>query len=310
MTEAQASAAITGRRKRRGSTLGLVLLMAAGLIWWNWQTLCIWAHFVHPFASPRVVFDADKAATLSAERRAEFERELFKEVYMWNTWSRRYNAPDGLVQREARWRAMAAEGFELAYLSLTVFEPSTVQVHNPLPALNRLQTLARQGDAGAMCLFSAISVMLPTRPGVDWSRLRAQARDWMQKGAYLGHPDCFIQLGGRLRTGNDGFRQDVARGTDLLIKALRAGYLRAAGSFWSDIDRQGLDSARNRRLVYCWGYQMAQYESSDADLSLRVYRNQAPREQQAALDDERNQLRRWHPALDECIALNNATPGE
>jgi hypothetical protein len=307
--EALAVAAADWRNHRK-SIFVVVLLMGIGLIWWNQQTLRIWAYFVHPFATPRVFFDAGKAATLSAERRTELERELFNEVYLWNDQSRRYNGPQGLVQREARWRSMAAEGYELAYLTLKVFEPSTVQVHNPLPVLERLDELARQGDAGAMCLLSAISYRLPARPGIDWSGQRLRARFWMQKGAALGHPDCYIQLGGRLRAGSDGFQQDMARGTDLLIKALQARYLRAAASFWADTEKIGLDSARYRQLAYCWGYQMANYSFTDADLSLVVYRNKAPREHRALLEHELNRLRRWHPAIDECIDLTIATQGE
>ncbi len=309
MKEALAMA-VADWRNHRKSVFVVLLLMGIGLIWWNQQTLRIWAYFVHPFATPQVFFDAGKAATLSAERRTELERELFNEVYLWNDQSRRYNGPQGLAQREARWRTMAAEGYELAYLTLKVFEPSTVQVHNPLPVLKRLDELARQGDAGAMCLLSAISYRLPSRPGIDWSEQRSLARYWMQKGAALGHPDCYIQLGGRLRAGSAGFQQDMARGTDLLIKALRSGYLRAAVSFWGPVEERGLDGVRHRQLVYCWGFQAAKYWFSDADLSLVVYRNKAPPERRASLEEELNQLRQWHPEIEECIELTNAVQEE
>src|SRR5690606_30991149 len=134
--------------------------------------------------------DAGKAASLSPERRAEWERELFNEVPMWNTQSRRYQEPNGRLEREMRWRAMAEGGYELAHLALRVFEPRSVHMHNPWPALMRIDELARQGDAGAMCLYATIATRLPERGGIDWSPQRAQARFWMMKGVEMSHPEC------------------------------------------------------------------------------------------------------------------------
>lgn len=296
-------------RGRKWTAIVLALLLGIGLISWSEQNIRIWASFVLWREAPLPKFDAGKAASLSPERRAEWERELFNEVPMWNTQSRRYQEPNGRLEREMRWRAMAEGGYELAHLALRVFEPRSVHMQNPLPALKRLEELALQGDAGAMCLFVAIVNRLPERGGIDWSPQEAKARFWMQKGAELAHPACRIQLGARLQSGVDGFAQDVPRGRALLYQALRSGYLGAAGSIRNYFDAQGLDVARNRRLTYCWGYHAAKIRFIDADLFLLVHRNRARPEQRPALESELHELRKWHPTIEECIDLTDKIQG-
>lgn len=297
-------------RLNRRWIIGGALLLAVSLGWWNFDTFRIWAFFVQARATPLPVFDAGKAAQLTAARRAELERELFTELYMWNTQSRRYQEPGGLEARERRWREMVDEGYELAYLALTVFEPSTVQVHHPLPALRRLEELAGQGDAGAMCMYSAIVLYMPQRGGIDWSEYRSQARHWMQVGAKAKHPDCLIQLGGRRQAGSDGFAENIPLGRSMLFEALASGYLRAAGSLWGHFDEKGLVDFNSRRLVYCWGFVAASYRFSDADLSLQVYRNNLPPDQRRLLDAELGLLRNWQPTSDECVNLTKLASEE
>jgi hypothetical protein len=296
-------------RRRKWSAIGLVLLLVIGLAWWNEQNIRIWASFELWRQMPLPDFDSRKATKLSQERRAEWERELFTEVTMWNDQSRRYHGPSGTLERELRWRAMAKEGFELAYLALMIYEPSSGRMQRPLPALERLDELARQADAGAMCLYTAIATKLPERGGIDWASQEARARFWMQKGVELGHPACLIQLGARLQSGIDGFVQDVPRGRAMLYQALSFGYLGAAGTLRNYFDAQGLDSARNRQLVYCWGYQAARIRFTDADLFLRVHRNRAPSEQRPLLEYELREFKKWHPVIEECIDLTNQIQG-
>src|SRR5690606_37482581 len=143
------------------------------------EPIWLWFYFLPLGVTPLPAFDEEKAAGLSVERRAELERELFTEVSLWNTDSRRYNGPDALIQRERRWREMASEGFELAHLTLTAFEPGAMRTHSPLRALRRLNELARQGDAGAMCLISHFVLRLPSWGGMKWTRYREQERFWM-----------------------------------------------------------------------------------------------------------------------------------
>jgi hypothetical protein len=291
------------RSRRRWVWAGTVLVLVAALIAWNWQTLLIRATMVQDRAQPLPAFDASKAQQLSAERRAELERELFSELWMWNTQSRRYQMPNGLKEREQRWRAMAEEGYELAYLTLQVFEPSTVHTHNPLPVLERLDELARQGDAGAMCLYGGIAFQLPSW-AVDWSPQWNQARIWMEKGAVLKHPQCLIALGGRLINGTDGYSKDFKKGIEMTFNAVRSGYVHGAGALWSHFVKRGLNVDINRRIEYCWGYHLAKYTDSDADLRLKVYaQTEAPFEQRPDLERELNQFREWHPNIEDCIDL-------
>ena len=296
-------------RRRKWSAIGFMLLLAVGLAWWSEQNIRIWASFELWRQMPLPDFDASKTANVSQEQRAEWEQELFAEVNRWNDHSRRYHGPSGTLERELRWRTMAEEGYELAHLALMVFEPSSGRMQRPLPALKRLDELARLGDAGAMCLYTTIAMKLPERGGIDWSPQKAQARFWMQKGAEIGHPACLIHLGARLQSGFTGFVQDVPRARAMLFSALRAGYLDAAGALWFFFENAGLSDPRNRRLTYCWGYQAAKIRYSDADLSLQVYLNEASPPLRQSLESELRDLRMWHPSLEECIELTNQSEG-
>lgn len=290
-------------------TVGLSLLLAFVLLAWNWQLLTIWWSTPVWRHSPLPAFDASKAQTLSAQRRAELERELFSELWMWNIQSRRYQEPDSLGKRRQRWLEMSAEGYELAHLTLQVLDPGDPP-HNPLPVFKRLEELAQQGDAGAMCLYGGIAFQLPSW-AVDWTPQRKRAREWMEKGAQLGHPQCLIALGGRLTAGTEGYPKDVKRGSEMIFDAIRRGYVHGAGALWINFFDRGLGSSQNRRLVYCWGYHAAKVRAADADLILGVNaQTDAPPEQRPALEHELNLLREWHPSVDECIDLSKQVLGD
>lgn len=296
---------------RKWPAIGLVLLLAIGLAWWNEQNIRIWASFELSRRTPLPDFDAGKAAGLSAERRAALERELFGEVHMWNTQSRSYHGPNGGIEREMRWQAMADDGYELAHLALKVFEPSTGHMHNPIPALERLDELARKDDSGAMCLFASMVIHLPDRGGIDWSPYHKLKNAWMKRGADMGHPQCLIALGGRLMAGSDGQPLNVQHGMNMIFGAIKKGYTHGVGSLSLLSERRGLDKAGNRREMYCWDYQASQYSYHDPDLTLRVYmQSEAPTEQREGLLRELGQLRRWRPALEECIELTRLNQGE
>lgn len=298
------------RTKNKWLSLGASTALALTLISWNWQSLLVWATLVQPRANPLPAFDAVKAQRLSVELRAELERELFRELWMWKTESRRYQMPNGLKEREQRWRAMADEGYELAHLTLQVFEPGVGRTHNPLPVLERLDELARQGDAGAMCLYGGIAFQLPIW-AVDWSPQWKQSREWMEKGAALRHPQCLIAFGGRLTAGVDGYPLQVKRGSEMLFEAIRKGYIHGAEELWVYFVQQGLDKPINRQLEYCWSYHAAKNRFSDADLLLKVYsHNGAPSEQRPALARELDKFRQWSPSIEECIELNQKTLGK
>lgn len=297
------------RARNKWLMLGASAALALTLISWNWQSLIVWATLAQPRANPLPAFDAAKAQHLTAQRRAELEIELFRELWMWNTESRRYQMPNGLKEREQRWLAMAGEGYELAHLTLQVFEPGVGRTHNPLPALERLDELARQGDAGAMCLYGGIAFQLPIW-AVDWTPQWKQSREWVEKGAALRHPQCLIALGGRFISGADGYPKQANRGSEMLFDAIRKGYIHGAKELWVNFVHQGLDKPINRRLEYCWSYHVAKNRFSEADLALKVHAHtDAPPEQRPALEDELNQFRQWHPSIEECIELTQKSLG-
>lgn len=283
----------------------LMLLLSIGWLLWNEQNVRIWASFELSRSTPLPDFDARKAAGLSAKRRAALERELFGEVHMWNTQSRRYHGPSGGVAREMRWRSMSDEGYELAHLALRVFEPSTGHMHNPMSALRRLSELARQGDVGAMCMISDIALRLPARGGINWSLQEKEGRAWMRVGAEAGHPECLALLGIRLIGGVDQFPLEVDRGMNMLFEAIRQGYAYWSGSLAYHFKELGLDVDGNRRLVYCWQYQDAKHSFIEPDMALKIYaRNAMPPNRREALLRELEQLRNWRPAIEECIDLS------
>lgn len=292
-----------GDRSRRNfwRITGVSLLLVAALVTWNWQLLTIWWSTPVWRHSPLPVFDASKAQTLSAQRRAEFERELFGELWMWNTQSRRYQEPDSLGKRRQRWLEMSAEGYELAYLTLQVLDPGDPP-HNPLPTFKRLEELAQQGDTGAMCLYGGIAFQMPIW-AVDWTPQRKRAREWMEKGAQLGHPQCLIALGARLKAGTDGYSQDLKRGVEMLLSATQQGYLLGAGILWSLVEDKGLDNKINRRTVYCWQFHDAKMGFYDPGISIEVFKDRAPPEKRANLVGELDDLRQWRPSIEDCVGL-------
>ena len=290
--------------KLKWTVVSISLLLLTVLIHWNLQSILVWAAMASNREDTLQSFDVAKGAALSKQHRVELERELFVEIQMWNTTSQRYRMPNGLKERELRWREMADSGFELAHIALQVYEPSTSQVYNPFSALDRIDQMARQGDTGAMCLYGSIAFGLPNWV-VDWGPQWILARKWMEKGASLRHPECLIGLGGRLVLGSDGYAKDMNRGTQMLIEALGQGYLHGAGALWILSRNKGFGSAEYRRLEYCWGYQVAKFADYRPGNALEVYVSALPPEKRSALSSELNLLREWHPDTNDCINLFN-----
>lgn len=182
-------------RARRWLVVAGGLLLTAALIAWNWQGICIFVNMVPIRGVDEFpTFDSQKAQRLSAERRAELERELFSELQMWNGSSRRFSGLNARAERQQRWIEMAQEGSELADLTLKVLPPDSF-ARDPRPTLKRLEEMATQGDAAAMCLYGGIVFQLPYW-AADWTPQQKRARYWTEKGAALGHPQCLIALGG------------------------------------------------------------------------------------------------------------------
>lgn len=288
-------------------TVGLSLLLAFVLLAWNWQLLTIWWSTPVWRHSPLPAFDASKAHTLSAQRRAELERELFSELWMWNTQSRRYQEPDSLAKRRQRWLEMSAEGYELAHLTLQVLDPGDPP-HNPLPVFKRLEELAQQGDAGAMCLYGGIAFQLPSW-AVDWTPQRKRARELMEKGAQLGHPQCLVTVGAWLMAGGDDYPKDIKKGINMTLIGIEKGYDHSAGSLMRRFQERGLSDSSNRRIYYCWAHHESKYRDSPPELGLEVYIKKSSSDGQSELAQELSRLRQWHPDIQECVELTKTAFG-
>jgi len=297
------------QRTRRWWALAAVVLLLTAFAAWNWQGITIWYTMVPIRGVDEFpTFDARKAQGLSAERRAELERELFSELWMWNGGSRRYGPPNGRAERQQRWVEMAQEGSELAYLTLKVLPPDSF-ARDPRPILKRLEEMAQQGNAAAMCLYGGIVFQLPYGM-VDWSPQQKRGRMWVVKGAELGQPDCLIRFGGWRMSGYVP-PADNKQGSELIYEALRKGYDYGVGSLRLRASDLKFVDPTSRKLEYCWAYHQAKYTDSDADLSMKVYINtDAPPEQRSALELELNHLRQWHPSIEDCIQLTQQLFGE
>ena len=196
-------------------------------------------------------FDASKARSMTAEKRAAYERELFIELSYWNTATRRFPGATGMAAREARWREMAADGFELADVVLRVLDPSSGVVYSLRGPMRRLERLAEAGDAGAMCLM----VGLANRAAIaqDWRPYQATYLKWLVVGAQRGHPECLRRRGARLYQGSDGYAKDASSGLRDLVNAARAGYVHAAATLvlhFRETDWQS--NVQNARRLFCW----------------------------------------------------------
>ena len=251
--------------------------------------------------------DKQKAKTLSPERRAELEHELFAELRWWDMSSRRYAGRPGRNAREARWREMAAsEGFELAEIVLRVLDPSSGTIFSMRGPMRRLQSLAEKGDLGAMCLM--VGLVNRASRTQDWQQYQADYSRWLVKGAELGHPECMDQLGGRLISGVDGFRRDVKEGLSYKRRAVSLGYVHGAGAMARYYYGKGLSDETNVRRIHCW--------SSVADTTFTVTMDReydrAPiflreLEQSAVIGDSlkrlAEELRQAEVSVQDCIDL-------
>lgn len=299
----------TPHARRWGAVLaGLLLVIAIAA--WNWQGIRIWYHMA-PIGEvvPQLgEFDASKAQSLSPQRRVELERELFGELWMWNGSSRRYGPPNGRAERQVRWIEMAKEGSELAYLTLKVLPPDSF-ARDPRPTLKRLDEMAQQGDAAAMCLYGGIVFQLPYW-AADWTPQEERARYWVIKGAELGHPACWIRLGG-WRIWGYVAPADAKQGSEMIYEALRKGYDFDVSALRLRAHERNYVDVPSRKLEYCWAYHQAKNSVYEPDLSMNVYINsRATLAERESLNRELDQLRQWHPSIEDCIKLTQQTFGE
>lgn len=247
-------------------------------------------------------FDSRRAARLSVEQRAVHERELFSELSQWNRPSRRYATKEGLIQRERRWRQLAAEGFELAHLALQVLQPDGGFVYPLERPMSRLEEMAKGGDAAAMCLMTGL--VSQVKRGRLSSGHAAIARHWLLRGAERGHPECRLQLGRRLLLGIDGMTKDAARGLELEFAARRAGYAHDADGLVAYFQQRWSTDPMDLTRLYCWLSIDAQSRLTDAQQHmLKLLRADAHRLGSERLQGLANQLGGTAFSLQQCVEL-------
>lgn len=199
-------------------------------------------------------FEQSKARQLDPQVRQAYEQELFEELALWKTVSKRF--PDGAdmqsflsakCARDQRWKVMAQEGFELAHIARQAHDSCGSMVFSFKGPLRRLQRLAEGGDVAAMCMMGSID-----DPRQDLGPLAQVRREMVERGAALGHPECLWHLSRWTYPGLHGDPQAVAESLTLAARAVEGGAYRAA---LEPMRHFGWHSRRNERYdkqAYCW----------------------------------------------------------
>ena len=247
-------------------------------------------------------FDERKAKLLSAGKRASYALDLFSELSQWNRPSRRYPAEGGPRLRERRWRQLAGEGFELAHIALQLLQPNGGYVYPLDRPMKRLQELAEQGDAGAMCLMA--SLVAQVKKARVSNEHAETARKWLKVGAERGHPECQLQLGRRLLLGIDGMFRDPGRGLPLEFAARRSGYAHDVDGLVAYFQQRWSTEAIDLSRLYCWLSIEAQSRLSDGSQKmLRLLRVEAQRLESDRLKALASRLESTRFSLQACVEL-------
>ena len=261
-------------------------------------SVVLWAHAQERHDLPP--FDYEKAKQLSREKRAGYERNLFNELSAWNTGSPKYMGKDGTNRREADWMAMADDGYELAYITLQVLQPSTGMRYAVEKPLARLSELADGGDAGAMCLHWRL---IDRDPKGKEARYINSALSYVERGAAIGHPACLRIVGGLLLTGSQGISQDIPTGSNFAIRAEREGY-GGAISIWAYLAGFSPRDERDWTRLYCWEQFAKRYAVLlDVSTVLSQLRDPLQKPRVLAHLELASKLEAWTPRLEECVKL-------
>ncbi|MBA4263883.1 MAG: hypothetical protein C0453_02280 [Comamonadaceae bacterium] len=272
------------------------------------------AYEVYAYHFPRVWmgmglmgFDTAKAKTLSAEQRAAYEHELFEELPLWNHGSKRF--PDGpdlksfqetRCARDDRWKAMAQEGFELAHVARRAYNPCRNLVFSFKGPLKRLQTMAEQGNVGAMCMMGAL------RDGrQDLSGFDEVTRKMLETGAAKGHPECLWRMAQWTYPGIGGDKGVLESSLSMAARAASAGAYRAAVHLASHFRGLSRVDLRYVERAYCWSVIHDQGASIDsgATMVFQTYLVSARADGNPALESRLVALKADSHDAQSCIAL-------
>jgi hypothetical protein len=253
------------------------------------------SHWLPRFTLPP--FDQAKAATLTPQRRAMLESELFREIPSWNWSNPRYPSGEDVARRGSRWMEMAQEGLELAHVTLQVLEPRGGHIHSLRGPFARLEQLAAEGDLGAMCLMPYLVAAAARKH--DWRPYQPKYKSWLEAGAQRKHPACLNALGGRLLLGTDGFGRDERRGMSMLLESLRMDGTQSTGALVLHLQAKADPARRDYYALYCL---FAVDQSIDRSSEMRLLMDKASKapllDQMPGLADE---LARASFKLNDCL---------
>jgi hypothetical protein len=213
-------------------------------------------------------FDYEKAKSLSAEKRQQYDVVFFNEMETWNLNSNRYK--DSFVERKVEFEQMAEEGYLPAYAALRLVKIGTSYTQHDPEALEMLQTAAKQGDASAMCAL----VVIPLEESLLQGRNRSEISEGMMiRAAEMGQGACMGWYGTTLLYGTTpGIAQDRKAAMPLLLESARQGYYKPAWALFSFRNLKALqnnfdftDHAELERAM-CWG-RLAEQHTNWADFS-------------------------------------------
>ncbi len=287
--------------------LGLVLLLGVLI-----GGMLLYAFESHRFPRPwlgmgPLGFEQTRARQLDPQLRLAYEQELFEELALRRTGSKRFPEGDdlssfnaALCARDRRWKEMAMEGFELAHIARQAVNTCEGLVFNLKGPMRRLQRLAEGGDVAAMCMMGSID-----DPRQDLGPLAQVRREMVERGAALGHPECLWHLSRWTYPGLDGDAQAVAESLSLAARAVEGGAYRAAREPLRHFAKLNLNDQRYDERTYCWSlvYDKGQSVRHEAAETLGYLKRQARSDRDRNREERISRMSEQVMDVHDCVAM-------
>lgn len=177
-------------------------------------------------------FNEAKAKQLSLEKRRQYDVLLFNQLVV-----------RGEMPSEPRYqlfRKMADDGFEVAYLTLELFDIRYSDLPQKYPrGMDRLKDLAKQGDASAQCLYGLYGGLFEAEAENEKAH-----KEYINASAKQGHPACSASYGLM-------FTNSKKEEIEWIKKSAEAGDMIAQLTL-ADTYARGIDLSPNFSLARCW----------------------------------------------------------
>lgn len=164
-----------------------------------------------------------KQLALSAEKKLQYDRVFFNEIWLWNQTSWRYGQPPSGPKRQKEFEAMAKQGYLPAYVALKMFNFAEQKKAPDAAAFSLLRQAADAGDVSAACALIPIFA---------WQQIEGYPRElnwavpYIQQGTKAGHFACQDQMA-------ELYRKRIVSPPNpgeekrMLLLAAEGGYIRA-----------------------------------------------------------------------------------